>query len=439
MSERSDQTKLHPWTLPQHPHTARKQKQQRRGNNIILIRNVLFLIAGSVFLPIIYIHQILEVKHVAIPSSVHKSLKQFQAGAPIGNESPKTANQVVSKNINNHNHGNLVLTAYLEPPETLNDKIVPLPIRQTTASKLKKITFPKVANCSTMMQDFPIDDYPLEDPFLPWIHDIIPSKDSTMIQFVAQNRRRCDTGDDEDQTMKFWEPQISLMQRVPLVVVQGESDTTTSYRLASSFEEATHNDTRFQCRFHHGDNFVTTLSEFPFDYEFVTWRKKKAALFQRKGKESDLFWTSQVLFNCPVPQEFQHVLQSQAGSDQPTMYVDLVPIRTPARQQYLLTPEQTGPSLSSSKTFDLGKAFGTNHVLPRMNDAGRWQNLPICPREDVSAPLHHDVESKRKQYRFVACTWAASSYTRRGDAVRVSDSAHRLREWITFHLMVGNV
>jgi hypothetical protein len=216
----------------------------------------------------------------------------------------------------------------------------------------------------------------------------------------------------------------------------------TTYRLASSFQEATHNATRFQCRFHSGDTTITTLSVFPFDYEYVTWRKGHRALFQTEGKETEIFWTSQLLFSCPVPEELQTLLSPQLrhqnngiGNDAPAMYVDLIPIRTPARQKYLLTPDQTGPSYSAQDSFDLQKAFGKSHVLPLMDDAGRWQNLPVCPRTDLA--IQTQTKNQQKPYRMVACTWTSSSYTRRGDAVRVSDSAQRLREWITFHLLVG--
>lgn len=275
MSERSGQTKQHPWTLPQHPHASRKVKQ-RKGSNSALIRNVLFLIAAAVFLPILYIYQVLEVKHVTIPSTVHKSLKNFQQGVPARKERAKPTTIVQDVGSKGRDPSDIVLTAYLESPDTLNTKATPLPMRETSASNLKKVAFPKVTNCSSIMQDFPIDEYPLQDPFLPWIHDIVPTLDYTMIQLVAQNRRRCDTGEDEVQTMKFWEPQISLLQRVPVVATQFEQqgpDSETSYRLASSFQEATHNATRFQCRFHHGDTARTTLSIFPFDYEYITWRK----------------------------------------------------------------------------------------------------------------------------------------------------------------------
>ncbi|KAG7346675.1 glycosyltransferase family 92 protein [Nitzschia inconspicua] len=432
---------IHPWALPPHPHAIKASKRKVKGS--AFVRNVLLGLSGAIFLPILYLYQILEMKHVPRVSTVHESLQNFQngisnTGIKWGKSRDPIKDIVVYETISPRD---LVLTAFLEPPDTLNNHTAPLMVRETSASKLQSISFPNVRNCSTLLQDFPVDDYPLQDPFLPWIHDMSPTVDGKSIQFVAQNRRRCHTGDEEEKTMKFWEPQISLMQSVPVVLSQTQQQgqanfTSTTYRLASSFQEATVNATRFQCRFHRGDTAITTLSKFPFDYEYITWRKGKKALFQTKGKETELFWTSQLLFSCPVPEEFQGLLQQTESptnnNDLPVMYLDLIPIRTPARQQYLLTPEQTGPSFSSKQSFDLLKSFGNNHFLPLSDDAGRWQNLPVCPRVDLGKR-----NMDRKLYRMVACTWTSASYTRRGDAVRVSDSAQRLREWITFHLMVG--
>jgi Glycosyltransferase family 92 len=433
------QSTIHPWALPQHPHATQKAAK-RKGKGNAFVRNVLIILAGAVFLPMVYVYQILEIKHIPTSSSIHKSLQRFQDGVPKSVlKAAVISGPIKDVSYSRRPSRDLVLTAYLEAPETLDAHTTPLSVRSTSAFKITAISFPHVQNCSTLMQDFPIDDYPLQDPFLPWIHDMIPTVDGKSIQFVAQNRRRCHTGDDEVDTMKFWEPQISLLQGVPVVLSQSQkaNSTTVTYRLASSFQEATVNATRFQCRFHHGDTTITTLSQYPFDYEYVTWRKGKKTLFQTKGKETELFWTSQVLFSCPVPDDFQSLLLSDAtnnNNDAPVMFLDLIPIRTPARQSYLLTPEQTGRSFSFKNSFDLQKSFGKNHVLPPMDDAGRWQNLPICPRTDLTK---RQVEKDKKPYRMVACTWTSASYTRRGDAVRVSDSAQRLREWITFHLMVG--
>ena len=407
------------------------------------------------------------------------------------------------------NHNNLVLTAYLEPPGSVfltekrkeDDNIVL--IRNTSASILRSVTFPDTNNCSTLMQNFPIDNFPLEDPYLPWIHDYFHSLDGKYIQFVAQNRRKCDTGVDHIQTMKFWEPQVSLFQKIPIVVeeitttVQQQNQTAglaaaaaaaattteTNYRLATSFQEATHNATRFQCRFHHGNITITTLSVFPFDYEFVTWRKGEHSMYDTKGRDNGLFWLSQLMFSCPVPSEFQSLLLLQSSEsesessttttannndknnnnnkayyEQPALYVDLIPIRTPPRQKdYLLTYEQTGlKKFKTNEKIDLTELFGSKYVIPPMDDAGRWQNLPICRRHDrrhnfdshervqdqklstINAKTNHStIKREEKPYRLVACTWTSSSYSRRGDEDNISDSAQRLREWIQFHLMVG--
>jgi hypothetical protein len=40
-------------------------------------------------------------------------------------------------------------------------------------------------------EQWPVDEYPDADPFLPWIHDVFPTDDGKLIQFVAQNKRRC--------------------------------------------------------------------------------------------------------------------------------------------------------------------------------------------------------------------------------------------------------
>jgi hypothetical protein len=209
-----------------------------------------------------------------------------------------------------------------------------------------------------LMQDFPVDNFPLEDPFLPWIHDYFPSVDGQSIQFVAQNRRRCDTGPEHVDTMHFWEPQVPLFQPIHVYVEQNQpsnNETTTNtsmYRLASSSESTaatTHMDTRFQCRFHFQQHSITTLSVFPFNYEYLTWRKTRNPMVEEAGgTNSALFWLSQLLFACPVPLPFQPLLLSSLQSlnsngtctsddddwndDQPTrLYLDVIPIRTPAR------------------------------------------------------------------------------------------------------------
>jgi hypothetical protein len=88
-----------------------------------------------------------------------------------------------------------VLTAYLEP--IVDEKKwsrKPLPVRDAKADDLIRTAFPKVNSCSRLIEQFPADNFPDADPFLPWIHDVFPTHDGKFIQIVAQNKRRCKTG-----------------------------------------------------------------------------------------------------------------------------------------------------------------------------------------------------------------------------------------------------
>lgn len=356
--------------------------------------------------------------------------------------------------------------------------------RKTTAASLTKLEFPQVGWCDPthrVLPDLPIDEYPEDDPFLPWIHDYFVSEDARFVRFVSQNKRRCDTGEHHKDTMSFWEPQVTLFQSIPIVEVEPDRGTSTGKgpkaRLASSMEEATHPATRFQCRFFRRatNETITTWSIFKFDYEYVTWRKLRRPMMDREGgKDTAMFWLSTLLFSCPVPDEWQSLLimddtsSLERSRSLPDLYLDLIPIRTPIREYHLLlTVNHTGPeefAKLQSQLYPLESVFGMKQFLPFYEDAGRWANLPICPRppeehvrrramapaagsttitagidkEGSVSTSEMSVETASKvPFQFVACTWTAASYTRRGDVIRVSDSAARLREWIVFHLMVG--
>jgi hypothetical protein len=370
-----------------------------------------------------------------------------------------------------------VLTAYLEPHSTVQEDVKPLPRRRTTRSHLEKATFPQVRRCSTLIRDFGtevVDNFPSKDPYLPWIHDFFPTIDGTMMKFIGQNRRNCQTGDGMYASMRFWKPQIALFQSVPVVVSLNSSmpnaaNNEPSIRLADSFEAATVKATRFICRFHNiTEHSAITLSKFPFDYEFVTWRKKSKMLESDTGKKSldqSPFWLSQLLFSCPIPPEFQ--VQVREGEhvvhDVAHLWVDIIPIRAPPRSdKFLLTRDQVGEDLyrqEAKSWFRLDVEYGKNHTLPLTEDSGRWANLPICypPREPSrQQPLlesehtrhqippfeSHESRTQRglsttKLHNLVACTWTSSSYQRRGNTVTVRDSPARLREWILFHKLVG--
>ena len=358
-----------------------------------------------------------------------------------------------------------ILTLYLEPPASLPatwSKTGPLSARQTTASKLTVQQFPDFKpNCRTKSAVgglFPVDDFTDEDPFLPWIHDYFVQNHT--VRFVAQNKRRCDTGEERGESMRHMEPQIALFQPVPVRETRLANGTVV-YQL-TTLEHATTPETRFICRFHNQHGAVhQTLSAYPFNYEYVAWRKHNQAMYVTQGRDVEHFEYSQLLFYCPIPAAFQTSLTiasdhgttaaAEEQQHQPTVWLDVVPIRTPARQQFLFTEQDhTGPKeWPSVQHFDAARHF-SHHVLPAVVDSGRWANLPLCPAPAPPSAVHQDsatgvegvpvpqaTNAPTKKNRFVACTWTAASYHRRGDAVTVEDSAKRLKEWIVFHRLVG--
>ncbi len=122
-----------------------------------------------------------------------------------------------------------ILTSYLEPINQEDWKIKPLPKRSTKASDLQKVTFENVNSCSKLPSQFPINEDVAptnKDPFLPWIHDVFPSADGKFVQFIAQNKRRCQTGTRKGEIKNFFQPNIALFQHVPIKRVQiSDGDT----------------------------------------------------------------------------------------------------------------------------------------------------------------------------------------------------------------------
>lgn len=392
-----------------------------------------FVIVSMAAFPLLFLHRYItspssfskhqhQKNETRIQNSLNEYYKQRQEHRQNHNdwkpkEAPFSRNHDDNQNVNDVSQfsqgtaSDKVLTAYLEPVDTMpspDSKVFPLPIRQTSAERLKKVVFPPSVSdkdqtvCSRLMQDFPIDDFPLEDPYLPWIHDYFPSEDNTQIQFVAQNKRRCATGEGNEKILQFWEPQVALFQSIPVRVQragggeQADDPMTFSaeddFFLSSDLESATHKATRFQCHFHTNDGAsLITLSEYNFDYEFINWRKGRRTMIHPQGKDLASYWLSQLLFKCPVPVELQHLLTDDAGNLEPKMYLDLVPIRTlPRSKEVLFTTNTTGPVdsslLSRHPMLDLKKTFGEDHRLPKVQDAGR-----VCPIESVLVRSSFDL------------------------------------------------
>lgn len=436
------------------------------------------------------------------------------------------------------------ISAYLEPPmhdtvpgtgsqgnlEQEEDRgippdfVVPLPLRTTNPRDLKKYEYQKFQTCNDMPGKLPIDrglEYDVHgkpivwnvgntptqenfpwteapfcpvdaDPFLPWIHDIFPSIDGSKIEFVAQNKRRCNTGKLFRKDLKRLEPQVALLQPIsvarinenkarelaPLLWQSDELDDMPRYRLAP-FDEAAPDgkETRFICRFHSTDFssgtpksiiLGETLSEYPFNYELVSYRKMKPTMITPKGKDNNFFWTSNLRFECPVPSipGLQHHIATSStvlSDGTPTIHLDLIPIRTSPRfgiPEIYFSEDMAGPregwgigneklwrndSTVPVEGFNASLRWGNCHVLPRVEASGRWTNLPICRPPSIAvdktknvAVLAKENKETRKPHLLSACLWASASFKTRGkDRDPVMDTAERLVEWIEFHLLVG--
>jgi len=379
---------------------------------------------------------------------------------------------------------------YKNNPTSDNEKqqqqqqpITPLPMRNIHSQNLTRLQFPRMKYasskttistkiCNNVPALLPIDEFgsTIHDPYLPWIHDLFISRDDGKhVNIIAQNRRRCHKGKFHNDDLKCWEGQVALFQPVALKRVgdsNNNGDAKPSYRL-STHEEADSDgvETRFICRFKSLDYTQKTtiyqgetLSTYPFNYEFVNWRKRKKTMVE-DGKEQSFFWLSPLMFNCPIPAHLQQ--QSSSSSSTITynnnLLLDIIPIRTPTRRNdrdgFFFHEGHGGPT-----TFDATKNWGTKHVLPKLEDSGRWENLPVCnlqktPSSSETVETNNNEKStkvnaiqqqqstikkkKKKPHRLVACTWTSALHQRRGNERRITDGKARLREWIAFNLQVG--
>ena len=280
-----------------------------------------------------------------------------------------------------------------------------------------------------------------DDPYLPWIHDYFVTDDGSEIRFIAQNRRRCHTGQNRRSQMAEWEGQIALLQ--PISVRRRASGT--NYELTDP-KHADFPETRFQCIFHEGTGGSATriedltFSTYPFNYEYINWRKRgDKPMFVKDGPDVEIVDYATLLFSCPIPSRFN--ISTRTDNTQPSVYLNLVPIRTPARydEGYLLTLDQVGPAgYTNLKRLNASAFYGNQTELPPPSRVGRYENLPICPTTTAAtSTTQHSNNKKKKQHQLVACAWVAATYERRGGKSSVSDSPQRLREWIAFHRLVG--
>ena len=348
-----------------------------------------------------------------------------------------------------------ILKAYLEPIDQDQWNVKPLPVRTQTAKDLEEVHYPQLNSCSRLPEQWPVDNYPDNDPFLPWIHDVFPTHDGKFVQFVAQNKRRCNTGstDKDTATLKHTQPQLSLFQHVPVKRLEKTADGTR-YRL-STHEEADEDgvETRFICRFK--PTMEETLSVHNFHYDYVSYRKGHKQTFTSRGKwDIKSLHTTQLIFQCPVPEGLQQRRRegSSVINDYATTFVDLIPIRTPPRygEPNVFFPPRYDEFMTDNRTslFRAEDEFGMNHVLPKIEDSGRWENIPICKPslqtyakspslERALTTESGDNAAPLKQNRLIACVWASAGYATRGERFAISDGERRLREWLHYNFLVG--
>jgi hypothetical protein len=375
--------------------------------------------------------------------------------------------QPVPQSISDHPTPEYVLTAYLEPLNLDEWKIQPLPNRSMAQSSLlQKVTYPAVHSCTTLPKHFPVDNTPAEhDPFLPWIHDVFPSADGTYMQIVAQNRRRCNTGKNDDHIMEQRQPQVALLQHVPIQRIHNMTDDDHFNNSSSSTISMNHHETRYRltdyyaadpdgittrfiCRFK--PSMEETLSEYYFDYDWIAFRKRYRQTIIKDDGNLKSIHTSQLIFKCPIPLSLQEKVRTgeTVVNDWATLFFDIIPIRTPPRYgspiQYLQPQYEEFSPMDPKERFNATAIYGTNHVLPRIEDSGRWENIPIClpslmqyEQQQLSSLPVSITAPIPKIHRLVSCLWVSAGYTTRGERFAVNDGQRRLLEWMTYNQQIG--
>ena len=363
-----------------------------------------------------------------------------------------------------------ILTAFLEPVDYDEWYTTqPLADRSQYTAKAELLTaqsYSRVNSCQKMLQQWPTDDgCPSDgDPYLPWIHDVIPSADGRHVHFVAQNKRRCDTGKNDGPILRFRQGQVALFQHVPIkrVNVTGDQEEPRFQLTTHAEADADAIATRFLCQFSNGD---VVPSVFHFDYDWIAFRKRYKGTFHEFDGGIKSIHTSQLIFSCPLPTEWHDTVQigAHVQNDWTKFFVDLIPIRTPPRfgkSTRFLQPRYRADGVSGdnpgNETFDPIAAWGISHILPRIEDSGRWANIPICLpsllqyqtgstvedsvslKDDATTapdPLEVHVQSPTpvRKHRMVSCLWASAGYRTRGERFAINDGQRRLIEWILYH------
>jgi Glycosyltransferase family 92 len=353
-----------------------------------------------------------------------------------------------------------MLKAFVEQIDFDEWEQKPLPPRKNAkADKLYELQYPNLNSCKKLPEMIPADEYTDADTFLPWVHDVFPTHDGKFIQFVAQNRRRCHTGNtpEEIEILHLTQPNIALFQHVPVKRIK-EGDETR-YKL-TSHEDADPDGvaTRFICRFK--PSMEETLSVYNFDYDYASYRKSNYGYtFKYDDGGIKSVHLTQFLFRCPVPEHLVDIVKSgeSVKDDWATLFVDIIPIRTPpryGRSNEFLQPRYAETRAREGDRFEPSVEWGDNYILPRIEDSGRWENFPICRPSlleyyseeerskavevsNVDEKLGVNLEIGPKVHRLVSCMWASAGYTTRGERFAINDGQRRLLEWVHYNKLLG--
>lgn len=195
-----------------------------------------------------------------------------------------------------------------------------------------------------------------------------------------------------------------------------------------------------------------TLSTYSYNPEHANYLKRgsKPILTSLEQGHDEQIWNAVWNARCPVPQFVEGddlTLQAFIASGKtvlhgvPSVYLDLVPVRTPARR----TKEGFGiPGAKSA--FDPLLVWGDDHYLPSVQASGRLANIPICLPPTVEVPVIDSGNFERtrpnkrkgKTHFLVGCVWAAHSFSTRGQTT-ISDqsTSSRLLEFLAYHTTIA--
>ena len=187
-------------------------------------------------------------------------------------------------------------------------------------------------------------------------------------------------------------------------------------------------------------------------------KRNTASTFEYEDGGIKSVHLSQFLFRCPVPEHLIETVRSgdSVKDDRASLFVDVIPIRTPpryGRANQFFQPMYNETLAAPNLRFDAKEEWGENHLLPRIEDSGRWENFPICrpslqeyySEEERSkavvvpseAPASSNTEVAPKMHRLVSCMWASAGYTTRGERFAINDGQRRMLEWIHYNKLLG--